>query len=355
MHQPNHFEIYRTSLECCEAHFSSSSTCLQDSKDSHAPFPWPGTEGERPFAPGDAASEWSTVGSHRKSYFPDLVNKLNCVYGSNYEHWMTEGGFGDFYLFQDAEECCKKWYPARGDCPASERAVSPEAEDEAWHSDPYPMSNYYFPDFERSSCGYGRDYPAWMGYNSFEKHYLFTLGEECCSKFFPSASSRCPYENTEQQGYYWTSYEGNRHNLDDMPVVYNHTYYPSLDAKTCSNGTDYPSYMAADPGFKKLYLFKTLKGCCEQWYTNSGLDGCTQNVIQGKYDTEPCSVNRPDCNYSSSGTKSTEVLLSMWYPHVDGNRCKNDKAMPKWMLAEGYTTWYLFSTRDQCCAAFRFC
>jgi len=234
-------------------------------------------------------------------------------------------------------------YPARGDCPASERAVSPEAEDEAWHSDPYPLRNYYFPDFQRNSCGYGWDYPAWMGYNGYEKHYLFTLGEECCSKYFSGVSSRCPYEDTEQHDYYWTSNAGNRHNLDDMPVAYNHTYYPLLDAKTCSNGTDYPSWMAADEDFKRLYLFKTLKGCCEQWYTNSGLDGCTQNVIQGKYD------------HTSSGTNSTEDLLSMWYPDLDGNRCKNDKAMQKWMLVGEYPTWYLFSTRAQCCAAFGFC
>ena len=45
-----------------------------------------------------------------------------------------------------------------------------------------------------------------MGYNSYEKHYLFKEGPECCSKFFPSATN-CPYKNTAQTGYYWEKYQ----------------------------------------------------------------------------------------------------------------------------------------------------
>ena len=99
-------------------------------------------------------------------------------------------------------------YPLATDCPDDQRAVNPEAEDEPWHSNPYPLQNYYFPDFSRANCGFGWDYPAWMGYNSYEKHYLFMNGEECCSKYFPTAGN-CPYENEVQQDYYWTNYESN--------------------------------------------------------------------------------------------------------------------------------------------------
>ena len=112
MHQPNHFEIYRTSKECCDAHFGSS--CLETSQASHDPFPWqihfPGTEPyTRPFAPDEAAGHSGTEASHRQVWFPDLINRGNCVYGSNYEHWMNEEGFGPHYLFQEPDDCCKKW------------------------------------------------------------------------------------------------------------------------------------------------------------------------------------------------------------------------------------------------------
>lgn len=249
-------------------------------------------------------------------------------------------------------------YPLKSDCPDLQKAVNPEAEDEAWHSDPYPLDNYYFPDFSRTSCGFGWDYPAWMGYNSYEKHYLFRTGEECCRKYFPT-SSNCPYEDTVQQGYYWESYHNDKDNLDDMPIKYNHTYYPDLASGTCVNGTDYPPWMAADTDFKRLYIFKRLDGCCKQWFTDWDLDGCVRNVIQGKYITLPCAENRPEDNNPACDTStianSTEALLGMWYPDIDGHRCKNDGAMPSWMRAEGYAVWYLFNTRAQCCAAFGFC
>ena len=43
-------------------------------------------------------------------------------------------------------------------------------------------------------------------------------------------------ENTEQIDYFWTTYEDNIDNLDDMPVRYNHTFYPDINAGTCVNG-----------------------------------------------------------------------------------------------------------------------
>ena len=57
MHQPNNFEIYCTSPECCNTHFSSSSTCLQDSNDLHARFPFPEHPRQRPYSPEDATSD----------------------------------------------------------------------------------------------------------------------------------------------------------------------------------------------------------------------------------------------------------------------------------------------------------
>ena len=111
MHQPNNFEIYRTTKECCEAHFPSSFTCLQDSKDSHDPFPWPihfpGSPEHRPFAPPVADDHWGTEA--RARWFPDLINKLNCVRGRNYENWMQTDGFEAYYLFENSEDCCEKW------------------------------------------------------------------------------------------------------------------------------------------------------------------------------------------------------------------------------------------------------
>ncbi|EJK59933.1 hypothetical protein THAOC_19791, partial [Thalassiosira oceanica] len=97
-------------------------------------------------------------------------------------------------------------------------------EDEPWMSNPYSMSNYYFPDFSQNSCGFGRDYPSWMGINGYEKHYLFLDDDECCNKFFKDSGTACPFENTDQNGYYWTAYEDNLPNDSPMPIIYNHTF-----------------------------------------------------------------------------------------------------------------------------------
>jgi hypothetical protein len=219
------------------------------------------------------------------------------------------------------------------------------------------MRNYYFPDFNVNSCGFGRDYPAWMGYNNYEKHYLFQTGSECCDKYFPMESN-CPFENERQTDYYWTSYEDNIDNLLDMPIIYNHTYYPDINGGTCVNGTDYPQWMAADTDFKRMYLFKRLDGCCKHWFTDYDVDGCMATVRQGKYqgDVVPCPENRPECNDTVPVVaNATEELLGMWYPAIEDNACRQDGQMPNWMLVEGYSIWYLFNAREQCCAAFSVC
>ena len=193
-----------------------------------------------------------------------------------------------------------------------------------------------------------------MGINGYEKHYLARDGEDCCSKFFPNADN-CPYENEIQNDYYWTSYQDNIPNSDEMPIIYNHTYYPDLNSGTCVNGTDFPAWMASGTDFKRLYLFKSIDGCCKHWFSEWDTGGCVNNVIQGMYEIEPCPQNRPECNHTSSITNETEALLGMWWPDIDAHICKQDGEMPVWMLEEGYSEWYLFNTRQQCCAAFGLC
>mmetsp|Transcript_9679 Transcript_9679/g.23654 ORF Transcript_9679/g.23654 Transcript_9679/m.23654 type:complete len:127 (+) Transcript_9679:2351-2731(+) len=123
---------------------------------------------------------------------------------------------------------------------------------------------------------------------------------------------------------------------------------------TCFS-TDYPSWMSSDRDYIRLYLFKSLDGCCTHWFTDFDLPGCMNNVIQGVYDVEPCATNRPDCNHVPSITNATEHRLGMWYPDIDGSRCKNDGHMEDWMRDDEYAEWYLFNTRQQCCAAFWVC
>jgi len=363
LHQPNNFEIYRTAKECCDEHFGGSTACMDNAKTvgkGHAPFPWPihfpGTPEYREFRPPEAENHWGTEAGNDVAWFPDLNNKKNCVWGNNYEDWMSKNGFGDYYLFGSSENCCEKWYPGKSDCPDTERAVNPEAEDEPWFSDPYSAQNYFFPDFEKNSCGFGRDYPAWMGINGYEKTYLFTSGDgdACCQKFFANLGTACPYENEPQTGYYWTSYFEDKDNAAAMPTVYNHTYYPDINLGTCINGTDFPDWMRSDTDFERMYLFKSAEGCCNEWF-NTGLRSCMAKIVQGFYDYVPCPENRPDCNETPSITNITEHRLKQWYPALKGGSCRNDEDMPGWMLNDEYAPFYLFNTVEQCCAAFGYC
>merc|ERR1719223_1927624 len=240
LHQPNEFEIYRTAKECCDEHYGGSTDCMTKAKtvgEGHAPFPWPihfpGTSEHRPHRPYEAENWWGTeagngspdnhLHSYSKKWFPDLVNKQNCVYGANYEDFMSEeDAFRDEYLFTTSENCCQKWYPHLGaNCPESGGAVNGEAEDEAWLSSPYSQSNYYYPDFSQNSCGFGRDYPSWMGINGYEKHYLFMDSVDCCDRYFKNSGTACPFESTVQNDYYWTAYETNLANTAPMPEITN--------------------------------------------------------------------------------------------------------------------------------------
>jgi len=333
--------IFRTSKQCCEVHFNTSATCLQESKDSHPPFPWPihfpGTAEYRNFLPPDERGR-SNV------WFPDLHNELNCVFGRNYEAWMGDNGFSDFYLFPDPRNCCKKWYPNNSGCPyTGGKPTNPEEDKAPWYSDYYPARGHYYPDFTLNSCGFGQDFPAWMGSSSYEKFYLFAKGGSCCTKYFPSVSN-CPYEDESQfkLGYYWEKYQADLPNAVAYPVIYNHLFYPDMKARVCVNGTDYPSWMAEDKTYTQLYLYKNdPRGCCKYWFGETSADSCVHNIIQSTY-----------INTTQIAANVTAAYLDMWYPILEENRCMNDGHAPSWMMNDGYPEWFLFNTRSSCCAAF---
>lgn len=48
-------------------------------------------------------------GGRSRKYFPDLSNKLNCVYSLRYEDWMMTDGYEGYYLFDNAGDCCDMW------------------------------------------------------------------------------------------------------------------------------------------------------------------------------------------------------------------------------------------------------
>ncbi|EJK48070.1 hypothetical protein THAOC_33163 [Thalassiosira oceanica] len=361
LHQPNEFEIYRTAKECCDEHYGGSADCNTKAKtvgEGHAPFPWPihftGTPEYRPFQPPAAENWWGTEAGNHAKWFPDLINKQNCVFGDNYEDFMSEDGFSDEYLFGTSANCCEKWYPHLGaNCPASGGAVNGEAEDEPWMSNPYSMSNYYFPDFSQNSCGFGRDYPSWMGINGYEKHYLFLDGDDCCDRFFKGSGVACPFEHTYDPGYYWESYQNDFYNDSPMPIIYNHTFYPLIESGTCINGTDYPEWMGLDDDFSRMYLFKTLDGCCNKWFTDWGFQECKDHVVQGHYNKTYCPENRPILSEDGTGCEETEnAVNTKWYPDLDANICKSDGDNPSWMVSADYIDYYIFTTKEACCGGF---
>jgi len=232
--------------------------------------------------------------------------------------------------------------------------VNPEEDHAAYYADPYPGNGYFFPDFSVNSCGFGQDYPSWMGSMGYEKWYLFTKGEHCCQKYFPAVTN-CPYEDETQfqdgYGYYWESYQDNLPHGEAYPTIYNHTYYPNMHAGTCVNGTDYPDWMAQDRDFIRLYLYNNdPEGCCKYWFGDYEVESCVNNIIQSTY-IDDSSTDAPNV----TAVNKTEEYLEMWYPVIFRKICRNDRDMPSWMLVPGYVEWYLFNTRDQCCAAFGFC
>lgn len=358
-HIPNEFEIYRTAKQCCDEHYGGSAQCVTDSKTPGKGYIAPMNEfpdGYNNYAPVEADYLWQSVRGQEPHWYPDLYGQQNCVYGSDYEHWMNENKeIRDQYLHGTANNCCEKWYPNLGaSCPEplTAEVTSSEVEDEAFRG---PMKPYFFPNFEAGSCGAGINYPSWMGINGYERHYLFRDGADCCDRYFKGAAGPCPSEFLYDPGYYWEKYENDRYNTGQFPTVYNHTYYPQMEAGTCVNGTDFPDWMNSDTEFRQRYIFKDLEGCCTEWFTAYGVNTCVNNVIQGLYEANvPCAENRPlsGCNTTLPYSNVTEHKLTMWYADLDAYTCKNDGDAPDFMLKDDYSPYYLFNAQNQCCHAF---
>ncbi|EJK62431.1 hypothetical protein THAOC_16960 [Thalassiosira oceanica] len=252
---------------------------------------------------------------------------MHCsVFGDNYEDFMSEDGFSDEYLYGTSANCCEKWYPHLGaNCPASSGgAVNGEAEDEPLDGDQWLREALPLP-----------------GSN------------ECCNRFFGNAGTACPFENTDQNGYYWTAYEDNLPNDSPMPIIYNHTFYPLVESGTCINGTDYPEWMGLDDDYSQMYLFKTLDGCCNKWFTDWGVQECKNNVVRGHYNKTYCPENRPILSEDGTGCEETEnAVNTKWYPDLDAYTCKSDGDSPSWMSSADYIDYYIFTTKEACCGEF---
>ena len=122
----NEPEIYRTAKACCEENFPGSASCEYDSL---AVWGHPSNAGELFFGFCllfslknvlttalilIAYPPWAPVGSNDANskpqwFFPDLSDNNNCLRGNNYEDWMLEEGFSDYYLFVSGDDCCKMW------------------------------------------------------------------------------------------------------------------------------------------------------------------------------------------------------------------------------------------------------
>lgn len=263
-------------------------------------------------------------------------------------------------------------FPANSNCPDTSAYLTiPIKEDN-------PAENYFFPDFDADSCGHGRNYPvslsfqpakllyctrariitdplidsfphfllkAWMGQEGYSQWYLFIDPKECCSTYFPDSSNNCPYEKTPQTGYYWeTYYDDKSNNALDIPIFYNHTYYPDLATGTCINGTDYPSWMIKTDDYTRMYIFHEPQDCCGFWFGQYDENsGCVASVVQSSYES------------TVTVTNMTAVLLEKWYPDLYARKCLRDQQMPAWMLGESFRDYYLFDTREACCGSFGYC
>jgi hypothetical protein len=231
------------------------------------------------------------------------------------------------------------WFPANTNCPDTSAYLTIAIDEDN------PAENYFFPDFDADSCGHGRNYPAWMGQEGYSRWYLFIDPKECCDTYFSSSSNECPYEKTPQTGYYWEVYhEHQRNDALDIPIFYNHTYYPDLATGTCINGTDYPSWMTKTEDYKRMYLFHEPHDCCEYWFGQYGENsGCVASVVQSSYES------------TTATTNMTAVYLEKWYPDLHDRRCLHDQQMPSWMLGESFRDFYLFNSRQACCGSFGYC
>lgn len=110
---------------------------------------------------------------------------------------MQSEGFKSHYLFDNATRCCETWWVAfhfiiaaphcldcshlssnllalqvSGTTRLSRQWARCKSRDRRWTvAQPAILhGQLLFPDFNQNNCGFGRDYPAWMGHKSYEKY-----------------------------------------------------------------------------------------------------------------------------------------------------------------------------------------
>jgi len=284
---------------CCKQHFGSlnQEKCIQDSKD-------------------DVAAEQAKVESdlaRQKHFYPDMYGKLNCVYDSGYEDWMMKE-HAKYFLFDTADDCCSKWYPAKDDCPILDfnDSTTPQLDYK-----PNPNEGYYYPHLSGSNCRFGRNYPQFM-INS-PKHYLYSTPSECCSKWYPDEVN-CPMleDDGVQDGLFF-----------DVDMA----FHPNWKGNWCELSGDYPEWMA-DPTQRDTHLFETAEDCCNLWFPSKSTE-CQDNII------EP-------------GDEPSTDPPSTWYPSLNGQYLCFEGIPPTWMAEEGYKDEYVFDSHAECCKA-HFC
>ncbi|KAL9179752.1 hypothetical protein ACHAXT_007722 [Thalassiosira profunda] len=291
--------LRETAELCCKQHFGglNQATCAADSK-------------------ADVAAEEAKVAAdlaRQEFFYADQHGKQNCVFNSDYEDWMT-GANAEHYLFEEAEPCCEKFYPARTDCPY-EGEVTPKQVDYK----PDPSEGYFYPHLSASNCRFGRNYPIWM--KNSPKHYLYTTPAECCSVWYPDATD-CPMAEDDgvQEGKFW---------------VMDTAFFPNWKGAGCGHGNDYPEWMA-DPTHATSHLFKSAADCCDFWFP-AETTKCQNEIVESSFGVQ---TGGP-ANYNG-GT---------WYPSLDGTYQCLDGDAPEWMMAEGYKEEYVFPSHAECCSA----
>ena len=70
-----------------------------------AVFGHPDNSAYPPWAPAAKV----TTNSKSNKFFPDLHDNFNCILDNNYDEWMMEDGFTEYYLFDQGSDCCKMW------------------------------------------------------------------------------------------------------------------------------------------------------------------------------------------------------------------------------------------------------
>lgn len=156
----------------------------------------------------------------------------------------------------------------------------------------------------------------------YDRHYLYTTPDECCSNWYPAHGRRCPMTEDDgvQEGYFW---------------VVDEAYYPNFQGDGCAKGNDYPEWMQ-DPTQREAHIFKTAKDCCDLWFP-AETTRCQNTIV--KTNTGQQVGGPPDRN---GGT---------WYPSLNGKYQCLDGDPPAWMKQDGYKDEYVFASHAECCKA----